>query len=861
MATIGQQGSPRGGDAPEESLLPLIDLAQNITFPAEDDSYRHVTCRHNRNDRSDVTSMLESMYLDPQDEDQHQSDDSDTGAIGVAEQLQHIHLRIESFENRFREAADSTLNREEGLRAAIDAMARESKEYIDMRLQRLDQTLVSCLQRRDKRWDEELKRTINKSRASWKPVSFSTPAAGLPPGRPTSVGDVVLPSSAAVSAKPPIKMEFPQFGDSRSSADVTDFIEQCENFLTLRPLSDFELLGTLNAVLKGPARSWWLAARSKIGNWPGFKNAFLEAFLPTDYQSEIEEQLRSSVQSLNQCLRDFAYDHRALCLKWSRDMAEEEVVRRILRACNQRLASGLRGIVSTVDQLVKVGSLIEKDWSNSKDYWNRVQQASSSDRTSKKASRKPEHPQGRGHGADVASVLGVPALLVVPIRVRGSEGDAILDSGCTYSLMNTALWNNLRRAGETLSVSEVPRFVMANGQESTALGKTNLLLTLHDIHISISVHVLKDEQLYMPLLLGLDFMCASQIVLMPHLRKYVMPGGKEHKFLSKTRDALQWGFHDSMVNFYMAVWEDANIKQPSIPLLEAKPEVVRPLLQQWSTVWTESTGATEVVKHQIMTTDQLPVRRRAYRASLHKQTVIEELVKKMLGEGVIEPSSSAWASPVVLVPRKDGTPRFCVDYRGLNAKTHHDAYPMPLVHEILESLQGAKYFSSLDLQSGYWQVAMDEESKRKTAMTTHLGLFQFKVMPFGLRNAGATFQRLMETVLVGLKGKICFVYIDDIIVFSKTQEQHLKDLDAVFQKLHAAKLTLNVKKCHLLKTQLTFLGHIVSGEGVSVDPAKVVAISAYPAPTDLKSLQRIPGVSRLVSQVSTQDGGHCGSAE
>ena len=191
----------------------------------------------------------------------------------------------------------------------------------------------------------------------------------------------------------------------------------------------------------------------------------------------------------------------------------------------------------------------------------------------------------------------------------------------------------------------------------------------------------------------------------------------------------------------------------------------------------------------------------------------------MLTGGQIEPSDSPWAFPVVLVTKKDGLTRFCVDYRRLNSLTVKDAYPLPRIDDSLRLLGNQQWFSTMDLASGYWQVAMSPETKRKAAFVTNEGLFQFRVMPFGLCNAPATFERLMDHVLCGMRWSRCLVYLA-VISFGKSVPEALMRLEEVLTRLSEFGLQLKAKKCTFMQTEVAFLGHIVGRPGLACDPEK-----------------------------------------
>ena len=215
----------------------------------------------------------------------------------------------------------------------------------------------------------------------------------------------------------------------------------------------------------------------------------------------------------------------------------------------------------------------------------------------------------------------------------------------------------------------------------------------------------------------------------------------------------------------------------------------------------------EIAQHNIDTGDAKPVSFAPRRMSPAKRAIIEEHTRKMRDGGVIRPSRSPWAAPVVLAPKKDGNWRFCIDYRALNKATTTDVYPLPRIDDTVDALNGARFLSAFDMLAGYWQVGMDPKSALKSAFVTHEGLFEWTCMPFGLSGAPATFHRMMDTVLAGLKWQCCLVYLDDVVVFSRTFDDHLRDLTMVFDRLAEAGLKLKPSKCAFCCAELLYLGY------------------------------------------------------
>ena len=287
------------------------------------------------------------------------------------------------------------------------------------------------------------------------------------------------------------------------------------------------------------------------------------------------------------------------------------------------------------------------------------------------------------------------------------------------------------------------------------------------------------------------------------------------------------------------ILNDLGTKLSHLPLVQRKE--LAEVITQYREVFPDVPSKTNLIEHDVDVGDSAPIKQHPYRVSPMKKELLDKEVQYMLENDIIEESQSNWSSPCILVPKHDGGFRFCTDFRKVNDKTKSDSFPIPRIADCIDQIGNAKFVSTFDMLKGYWQVPLTQRAREISAFVTPSGLYQYKVMPFGMKNAPATFQRMVNKLVRDIDG--CEGYIDDVVIFSDNWSDHIRQIERFFQIMLEAKLTINLMKSEFGKATVKYLGHIVGQGQVRPLDAKIQTIVKYPIPTSRKELARFLGMA------------------
>lgn len=421
---------------------------------------------------------------------------------------------------------------------------------------------------------------------------------------------------------------------------------------------------------------------------------------------------------------------------------------------------------------------------------------------------------------------------VLPVKILGTKGTAYADTGAQISVAGCTLYKVMQEKGCTFQ-NDTIRVAYADG----IFRNEEVLRVTMDVELKgrsfTTNFIIFPNQTRNNTLLGMDFLAEAKISIGSGQQTWAFEDapGQVYKFENEFKP-------EELVNLNEVRIEETLLREDEGPnLTEEQRKKLNELLKKHAAIFEPGGEATEFAEHAIDTGKQPPIYVPPYKFPPKKKELLKKELDQMLADDVIEECESPWGAPVVLVTKKDGGIRVCVDYRKLNAVTVSDGYPMPRIDELLHNAKRTQHMSTIDLRAGFHQVKVKEQDRDKTCFVTPFGTFRFKRMPFGLRNAPATFQRLMDKFLTGLYDICVFAYLDDWIIISETFEEHLKDLEKVFQRLRLFKLRAKREKCKFSCTEVHYLGHVLTTEGIQVNPDKVKAIAAKQPPKNVKQTQ------------------------
>lgn len=405
----------------------------------------------------------------------------------------------------------------------------------------------------------------------------------------------------------------------------------------------------------------------------------------------------------------------------------------------------------------------------------------------------------------------------VTVTILDKDLLGLLDSGASRTILGQKGWELFKDIGYKLE-KNVIRCKVANGQFANSIGTLTVPITLYNQTRLIEIVVV--TEIPHGLILGIDFW-------------------KKMGILPNIRDGT-WHFLDNSMEISLDSILTVNDDKKGLNSSQSI-ELNQILDKFFHDNGKNAIGCTDLIKHKIVTS-ATPIKQRYYPVNPVMQAHIDKELNEMLEQGIVERSNSPWSSPIVMVKKKDNSYRFCVDFRKLNAVTEKDAYAIPYVSHTLDKLSKAKYFSTIDIKSAFWQIKLDEDSKKYTAFTVpNRGLFHFNRLPFGLHNSSATFQRLIDSIIGPDLEPFAFAYLDDVVISTPTFEKHIEILKEVANRLNNAGLTINKEKSHFCCSKIKYLGYVVDSQGLHVDPDKIDAILKLPIPKNVREVRRILG--------------------
>jgi hypothetical protein len=435
----------------------------------------------------------------------------------------------------------------------------------------------------------------------------------------------------------------------------------------------------------------------------------------------------------------------------------------------------------------------------------------------------------------IEEITPLPPLIRIPVSFYSVKTQALVDTGAAASFICLSILRKLPY-NDLIEVKDYllkPMFRTAAGDVIKVRGIYRLTIILsNNKNFSHQFFVL--DHLPEGCILGIDFLRAFDFTIAVKDRRLTY---KHQNGLETLAIPLQ-----PLCNIQLQVENPFRLPDVEKSLTEKIAELIHAINKLFANTMSEL-GLAYAVKHKIDTGTSNPISLPLRRTPNKLKLVVRSHIEDMEKHKIIRESTSPYAAPVVMVKKKGGEMRFYVDYRKLNQVTVKDRFPLPRIDETIESLYGAKFFTTLDLFSGYWQIEIKESDKHKTAFICEYGQYEFNRMPFGLTNAPSTFQRLMNTILRPVLNLSALVYLDDIIIFSKTVEEHITHIADVFKILAVNGLKLKAKKCEFFKTKIEYLGHVVSSEGVAPDDKKVQSILRYPEPRNQKELSSFLGLA------------------